>query len=485
MDKIINRKIKIIQLLYSYKSSIEVEEIAKLMRLTKKTIRIELIDLANYLKSNDYGIRIVNSRNKVFIERDIVMKLDELTFSLQKESIFFFFTNALFNNNLNKNDLEGRYHYSDSHFHFHKNKYIEYLENSDMKLSPNPFNIIGDEIIIRFYFYNFYWKNYGKIEWPFTSIKYEKLILIIENIESATGISLNKIEKKKFAYWLAVIFKRTLNDDLLSSNQRIEKIIKLGENENFSFLIEEMFKNVSMVQHDLVFKEIDFILSVMFMILDEKNFRNLFIEKFFIYEFGDIFDFSMQFCENIRENFIFKDNNDSFIIMTKLVYNEFYNGRVLSGNIKNDLNKYDLDEDSIVYKLFSKAYAQVISKLFKKTNIFDKNKNQFLLWDNLKYIVFQIVDLRTFYPQLTIKINLERGYLEELNLRNSLKTLKYNFIYEINESRLTDLIITDIDLEDINNRSPYFIVNYIDAKINFNRLSYFIDKIVNTIYHLK
>ena len=59
MDKIINRKIKLIQLLYSYTTYTGLQEIADSMGLTIKTIQLELSEIVEQLNLTNYGIKLV------------------------------------------------------------------------------------------------------------------------------------------------------------------------------------------------------------------------------------------------------------------------------------------------------------------------------------------------------------------------------------------------------------------------------------------
>lgn len=92
MDKIINRKIKLIQLLYSYTTYTGLQEIADSVGLTIKTIQLELSEIVEQLNLNNYGIKLVNEGTTYYLEREAINHIDLLYFSIEKESLFFFFT---------------------------------------------------------------------------------------------------------------------------------------------------------------------------------------------------------------------------------------------------------------------------------------------------------------------------------------------------------------------------------------------------------
>lgn len=89
MDKIINRKIKLIQLLYSYTTYTGLQEIADSVGLTIKTIQLELSEIVEQLNLNNYGIKLVNEGTTYYLEREAINHIDLLYFSIEKESLFF------------------------------------------------------------------------------------------------------------------------------------------------------------------------------------------------------------------------------------------------------------------------------------------------------------------------------------------------------------------------------------------------------------
>lgn len=78
MDKIINRKIKLIQLLYSYTTYTGLQEIADSMGLTIKTIQLELAEIVEQLNLTNYGIQLVNEGAAYYLEREAINHIDFL-----------------------------------------------------------------------------------------------------------------------------------------------------------------------------------------------------------------------------------------------------------------------------------------------------------------------------------------------------------------------------------------------------------------------
>lgn len=278
MDKIIERNITLIKLIYSYDEFVSVGTLAKYMGLSNKTVKVELENIREYLLKNDCGFFIEKQKSTYYLKRKTVHFLDRLVLDINKSSTYFFFTSHLFYHKTNLRDQFNRNYYSISYFYKSKNKYEKILNRYGLSLSSVPTQLVGDEGIIRFYFYSFYWKNYGKIEWPFTHLKKEKSIEIVQRIEESIQIYFTKIEKLKLAYWIAIVIYRTWNQQFISSGFISKNLIDIEckkDSDWFKFLFSEKKK----IDCNIFKMEAKFLMSIILLIVDTKNFGRLVNEK--------------------------------------------------------------------------------------------------------------------------------------------------------------------------------------------------------------
>ncbi|WP_413518317.1 helix-turn-helix domain-containing protein [Carnobacterium maltaromaticum] len=473
MDKIINRKIKLIQLLYSYTTYTGLQEIADSMGLTIKTIQLELSEIVEQLNLNDYGIKLVNAGANYYLEREAINHIDLLYFSLEKESLFFFFTNKLFYNQLNPKKLYEIYHYSYSHFHKRKIEYGNHLRKYDLSFSSKPLSIVGSEMMIRFYFFSFYWEKYGKIEWPFSHVEKKWVLSLVRKIEEDTQLSLSEIEQLKLAYWLAVILNRTLNSHFIADSQFVEQQSNYIIHQKNVAWRELFFDDINQMDSRTVNQELIYLMSILLLVLDGKKNKEFFTQKQIYYQFGDVIDLSLKFCQSVQGAFQLKSGIE-WELMLNSVYRVFYCEMKLSGKGRNEKEEYNVNKNASTYKLFIEKYQKFCLDLMETNEQFRSFINVSELWEELMLIVLQVADMNLYRPSLTAQIKLAAGNLEERLLMDYLNQLDYRINYEIDGKNSVDIVITDIYSEQSNHIATYFPWNTTSTQDNFKRLSHFL-----------
>ncbi|MGO2962847.1 MAG: helix-turn-helix domain-containing protein [Carnobacterium maltaromaticum] len=480
MDKIIERNIKLIKLLYSYDEFVSVGILAKYMGLSTKTLKIELERIGDYLSINNFGFLIKKHESTYYLERKSVHFLDRLVLDINKSSTYFFVTSHLFYNKTGLRDKFNRKYYSVSYFYKSKNKYEKILSKYGLSLSSVPTQLIGDEGIIRFYFYSFYWKNYGKVEWPFSHIKKEKSIEIVQRIEDSIQISFTKIEQLKLAYWIAIIMYRTWDQHFISSGFIAENLINIEwkkDSDWFKFL----FPNKKKIDCKILKKEVTFLMSMVLLIVDTKNFRRLVNEKKVIYKDGCILDFAIKYCEIANKNFRFKGDMGC---QTNLytIYRLLYNWFILNGSFDQSII-YDKNEESISL-LFNDAYQKFISELSSTTVAWWQNyKEQTDIWEELRQIILNSVELDSYQPTYKVYLYLSKGILEETIIMEHLNKLPYNLTFEKEMNSSVDLIITDIYLTEEEATTRCFFWNDTSIEKNSAYLQYYIENQASNFDH--
>lgn len=472
MDKIIERNITLIKLLYSYNEFVSVGELAKYMRLSSKTIKVELESISEYLTLNNYGFSLIEQGSNYYLERNSVNYLDRLLLNINKNSTYFFVTSHLFYNKTNLRDQFKRKYYSVSYFYKSKNKYEETLNRYGLSLSSSPAQLVGDEGVIRFFFYSFYWENYGKIEWPFTHIKKEQSIEIVKSIEDSIQISFTKIEQLKLAYWIAIIIYRTWNQQFISSGFIAENLNDIEWKKDRDW-IEFLYLKKKTIDCKIWKKEKTFLMSMILLTVDTENFVRLVNEKKVIYKEGDILDFAIKYCEIAGKNFKFKRDMDWQTIVYA-VYRLLFNRFILNGNFDHQ-TIYD-KKGGPVFLLLNEACKKFNSELSSSTIVWCKNyKEQTEIWEELRQIILNSVDLDSYQPTYKVYLCLSKGILEETIIIEHLNKLPYNLAFEKELNSSVDLIITDIYLIEKELTVRYFFWNNTSVENNIYYLKCFFE----------
>ncbi|WP_325067785.1 helix-turn-helix domain-containing protein [Pediococcus pentosaceus] len=188
------------------------KELAKVIGVTDKSILNYLEEFKQLFKSTDQKIRLFNDHNKNF---RIIKEEDFPIYT-----IYLKFYQASYNYKL----IDFMYHnphqrladYADSQFTsistvFRYAKLLKsYFKRYKIQFLPYKLELKGDEINIRSFYYYFYWNSTREMRnnWPFNT-ELAKLDEYIANFEEIYGISLDPIQRKKFAYWLVITLERS------------------------------------------------------------------------------------------------------------------------------------------------------------------------------------------------------------------------------------------------------------------------------------
>lgn len=212
------------------------KELAKVIGVTDKSILNYLEEFKQLFKSTDQKIRLFNDHNKNF---RIIKEEDFPIYT-----IYLKFYQASYNYKL----IDFMYHnphqrladYADSQFTsistvFRYAKLLKsYFKRYKIQFLPYKLELKGDEINIRSFYYYFYWNSTREMRnnWPFNT-ELAKLDEYIANFEEIYGISLDPLQRKKFAYWLAITLERS---QIAPLNMKIAKKQIIDNDPNFDLM---------------------------------------------------------------------------------------------------------------------------------------------------------------------------------------------------------------------------------------------------------
>lgn len=87
MDKVIHRKIKIMEILDASERGVKIEKLANVLNLSLKTVKNELSGLEIFLKENVKNVEIIKIKNKYQLMKPTIICIDLIYLSIKKESI--------------------------------------------------------------------------------------------------------------------------------------------------------------------------------------------------------------------------------------------------------------------------------------------------------------------------------------------------------------------------------------------------------------
>lgn len=475
MDKIIERKLKLIHLLYSYTTFVSAYELGNAMGLTDKTIHSEVSILSDYLKETNYGLEIIKKKSTYYLKRETIHYLEGLLLTIKQESTSFLVTKNLFDNKTSLKSIFKEHHYNVSYYYKSMHIYRQQLQPFCLDFTSSPAEFIGEEHLIRTYLYFFFWDHYGKIEWPFQHLKKEQALEIVKKIAHTISISFTKAEQLKVAYWVAITMKRTKNQHYLSP-------IPIKEERPFirytdaNHWLDLFFPFQIKPTEEVIQQETRFIFSTLLVVLDAENFETMIEAGKIEYQDGDILDLSLQFCKNIENYFPFKSSINGNTILYA-VYRIFYKHILLKGTFESNelvfLPKIEYQKNT----LYNETYNKFISDIIHSSRSFSALKTKKILWDDLSSIVGSVTDLTHYQPKFTVLLNLTLGKLEELFVMDYLNKLNYTLLFERSPGKPIDLIITDSYFEKNLTLTPYFLWNDGNLVDNLSRLTTFLETI--------
>ena|GEM_PF-6017733 len=432
------RKINILSELSLNFENISVQQLAKKLDITAKTV-LSTIDEIN----EDHPYININKlcKNELVLVMDPKTSIYSINIKYLRESIPYQILNDIFNNNFqNKNllQLANSYHISITTL-YRKFSIIKSLLNDfDIEFTPlnNP-PIQGNEKQIRFFFFHFYWYSDSMFEWPFTDELKKICLSLYNNIFTDYFQIKSIIMKEKIILWLAIItIRKQLGYELhLSEIQEINDFIQLDL--NYIPLKKQFNRHLSNFFYikPIKFEECDFLLFYMTIICDEDGVFLPLAGSVKI-KFEDvIFEFLNKLVHYLDRPLSQQEHYNLYNSLLKINMYAFFfpqKGLFLPLNQRFDYLKSSysslLDYDQFYNSLY--ANAEKFKILKNNPNLYQKYL--LLLIDNL--------DIKTFYP--SIKIALITTESQNIN------TIYRKKIQSLTQSTICfkDNLLEDVDL---------------------------------------
>ncbi|WHY16889.1 helix-turn-helix domain-containing protein [Paenibacillus sp. G2S3] len=221
MDKGFNLASQLLTLLDTEQRWFTLAEVEKSLGISDKTIRKMVEEISKQLPST---VTIEVSRGKgIVLLRDGQSTISEVISSMFRQTIFYQLMNLLFTNagRMSVEELSEAMFMSTSSL----KKLIVELNNNDLKayklrISYSTPVIKGNEMNIRYFYWNLYCDAYEFTGWPFANVDFAYINQLITNIENENNIVYFINSKRRLSFLLAIVIERVAKG----------KCVKIDEN---------------------------------------------------------------------------------------------------------------------------------------------------------------------------------------------------------------------------------------------------------------
>lgn len=176
LDKTTSYYLELIEVLYAENTHTTLENLSLKLNKSKKNISSAIEQLRRY---------DTNEKNFILYRKNVGYsfngsKVDFLEMRLkiiESSYVFYILKNLTLSNNLSIEDVSYKYHISESSVRNQIKKLNMILSKIDLKIKTKSRKLflLGPELQIRYFSYQFFWNVYKGLNWPFDYIDYKKL----------------------------------------------------------------------------------------------------------------------------------------------------------------------------------------------------------------------------------------------------------------------------------------------------------------------
>lgn len=200
-----HRQQELITLLLQSPNWYKLEEIARHVKCSEKTVRRDLIYLKDFLPS-EWKIQIIKGKG-VKLNKPPHCSSAKMYSFFKKNNIIFQILNQILEGDVRTvSELANTLYMPAASLSLSLQKVQEYLTPFKLRLQKKPLRIMGIEPHIVYMFYELYFTTYNWEEWPFENKA--DIFRYISKIEKALNIQFYPIYKQRMAFLLAISLKR-------------------------------------------------------------------------------------------------------------------------------------------------------------------------------------------------------------------------------------------------------------------------------------
>lgn len=364
----------ILRILYSEDRWWTEKELSQMISCAPETTYKILKHLNLFFETHAKGYFIVTQPNKgIHLETSNVHSIGKVESLYVKQTLSFMLIDTIFHSSINSVDELAEYLHISSSTAYRKLQLLKkHLNHHNLTLIISQLEITGSEIIIREFFYQFYWSVIKSDSWPFQLSVEKNHIKNYLSVLNTKDFSLSSIEKLQFLYRLVI------------SNKRIE------QNHYLKYNLDTIF--VDPFHEKYAYEVMDFL-------------NDNLPDDFLVSE-------SRLLAFNLVSNPIFKDNSNNYIL--KLNWHKINQTVpfIFSEKLLSDITQiYSTlvfhEPERILYKLIRSTIRTLIVHEFQMTHrdilSFNRqfSKENTILFENINIAFKKRIQLiLTLYPKI-------------------------------------------------------------------------------------
>ena len=374
------RRLELIQLLNSEKRDLTTTEIASLLDCNERIIK-EDISKINRDKSGHF--KIYTQGDKVRIEFKKNIGIDYVIQSMMKNTLAFrIVEKSFFSENLSLEQAAEKLFLSPSSLYRYINLINAVMKKDfNLKIVTYPFQIVGDEEVIRYFYLQYFLERYLIGDWPFEHIipeEYAEAVLKSRIEKTNFKISLYKYHQLKYLLAIKLIrikkgFRLNIKDaDLTLYEDMVEEfnnsfynravgvkytpdiLIELSDcliHSSFQFSFSEY---ITKVNEDAEYNRIFLKLYKIISILNNEYDINPIVKDMLIFNLHTTY---LNGINEVDASYILHDSKEKFVQDLKISYRPFFNRaeelfKEFLLSTKNTVDDYLLRQ--LIYTLFTK-----------------------------------------------------------------------------------------------------------------------------------
>lgn len=434
-DKIIYRKIQLLKLLEKSSDSLTIGEINTKMGLSLKTTQKELDSLKEDLTNFKYGIEMNTLGKFISFKKKNSFNMDLVYLTFKKKSTYFYLIKKSIVHNDMRIENESNYVYSSSKLYKDRKIFKNYLKKFHLELESGTQEIIGNEVNIRFLYFQFFWGNYRGVEWPFDSVLREEFIRDINFYDSHLVKAMSEIQKEQFLYWL-VIFKMREKKNKLIEDERF--IL----DQNFSESSEEIKKllsKISNIKEESLCIEANYLYFIFTLTAEFSEYKKGLLEnlgkdtKYFPIQ-KIVFKLVSQFKQKFSI-----DDTKVYETIYFSIYKVFLLEIIYKGNFRE--SDFVAMPEIHIPKKYKSEFFLFYSEIMMQYGE-EYSKNNYLLSKSSLFFSF-LINFKSYQPEISVKLLSSSGDFFEYVVKNKIKSLVNNIVIEYADAKDVDLVVSD------------------------------------------
>ncbi|MCO6017008.1 hypothetical protein CKN86_06360 [Carnobacterium divergens] len=466
MDKVIDRKIKLLKRLNSNEVFFSLAELAEFLDLSVKTTILELTEAKEYLEKWRDEIQLIKQKTNYKLIKKNTFNIEIVYSDLKKKSFFYlFYTTLFFEKHESATAFSRNYFFSYSHFYKKKMALSHYLKNFDLNFENEPLKIIGKEIKIRFFSYHFFWEHYESMNWPFLNINQSLITRQLKEAEALLKVDLTEPSREQIVYWIGIQKTRIETQHILPEIGLFHEIAAASP--SYKRLVPWLKKIIATTTNELTEyerkNEMEFLYFIFFLIAQPQVGGSL-IEDIQIEQLPDsnLYKQSQGYLKQFYRIFQVTSSEEVHLMEGAFFEALFYH------NYLNDpfISYLQFDEKLHTVPSLFKEKFQAFYLVGKRT----KASIDTRFYHYIQQLLSTIIESNHYRPRLYVNLISKKGKIEEKLLIQEIKKMPYNLEINKKAQELSDCIISD-SIEIKENNGSVFYWNSSPTKAEWEKLA--------------